>query len=389
MNKFHSRLAVSSTFFLHGLCFSSWGARIPAIQEKLGLSEAQLGTVLFALPIGSILSMPASAYLVNRFGSRLVLIFGLLFYATALTTLGMASSVYQLTALLIVFGFVSNFVNVSGNTQGIDLEILYKKTIMSSLHGLWSAAGFFGAALSAVLISFDVIPLWHFTSVFVVVLITVLLNNKHLLRDKKKAVASSRPKFVFPNKQLVGLGIIAFCCMLCEGAMFDWGSVYFKKVLGAEGGWVSAGYVAFMTTMASSRFFADNFREKYGLKRILLFGGVIICSGFMTSVLFPTILMSVIGFLLIGIGVSGIVPLVISEAGKTTTMSASAAIASVSTIGFLGFLIGPPMVGWIAGATSLRVSFSVIAVMGLSISFIALRFKDHAAQAQVPEQLAH
>lgn len=381
MNKFHSRLSVSSAFFLHGLCFSSWGARIPAIQEKLALSEAQLGTVLFALPVGSLLSMPASAYLVNRFGSRSVLIFGLLFYSLALTTLGMANSIFQLTGLLILFGFVSNFVNVSGNTQGIDLEILYKKTIMSSLHGLWSAAGFVGAALSAVMISLDVIPLWHFTCVLTIVLVTVLFSHKHLLRDQKKAIASARPKFVLPNKQLVGLGVISFCCMLCEGAMFDWGSVYFKKVLGAEGGWVSAGYVAFMTTMASSRFFADNVREKYGLKKILLFGGVIIFSGFMTSVLFPTILMSVLGFLLIGVGVSGIVPLVISEAGKTTTMSASSAIASVSTIGFLGFLVGPPVVGWVAGATSLRVSFAVVAVIGLLISIISLRFKDHAAQA--------
>ena len=381
MNKFHSRLSVSSAFFLHGLCFSSWGARIPAIQEKLALSEAQLGTVLFALPVGSLLSMPASAYLVNRFGSRNVLIFGLLFYSFALTTLGMANSIFQLTGLLILFGFVSNFVNVSGNTQGIDLEILYKKTIMSSLHGLWSAAGFVGAALSAVMISLDVIPLWHFTCVLTIVLVTVLFSHKHLLRDQKKAIASARPKFVLPNKQLVGLGVISFCCMLCEGAMFDWGSVYFKKVLGAEGGWVSAGYVAFMTTMASSRFFADNVREKYGLKKILLFGGVIIFSGFMTSVLFPTILVSVLGFLLIGVGVSGIVPLVISEAGKTTTMSASSAIASVSTIGFLGFLVGPPVVGWVAGATSLRVSFAVVAVIGLLISIISLRFKDHAAQA--------
>lgn len=368
-------MAVSSLFFLHGLCFASWGARIPDIQERLQLSEAELGSVLFGMPVGSLISMPVAAYLVSRFGSRNVLLFGIAAYGTLLTTLGMAPTTFSLVVLLLLFGFASNFVNVSLNTQGIDLENIFQKSIMASLHGLWSSAGFVGAALGSLMISLLITPSIHFLIVFGVVLLVAFLGRNFLLRDNKKAVDAVQGSFKLPDREILGLGLIAFLSMICEGAMFDWSGVYFKKVIGAQGPWISAGYVAFMTTMAGTRFVADHLKSKIGFKKILFYSGIMISLGLSISIIFPTLVPGMIGFLLVGSGVSALVPLVMSEAGKSKTMSPSAAVASVSTIGFLGFLFGPPLIGWIAGFSSLRMSFAVIALMGISITLISLKGK--------------
>jgi MFS family permease len=158
--------------------------------------------------------------------------------------------------------------------------------------------------------------------------------------------------------------------------MFDWSGVYFKKVVQAEGAWIGAGYSAFMITMASGRFVADYFTHRFGLKKIMQFSGVLIAAGLLLAVIFPQLLTALIGFLLVGFGVSSVVPLIYSEAGKSKTMSPGVALAAVSTIGFLGFLSGPPLIGLVAGATSLKISFLIIAFMGLSVSIIASKSKS-------------
>lgn len=371
MSNLRSRVAISSLFFLHGLCFSSWGARIPAIQEMHSLSEATLGSVLLALPTGQILSMPLASGLVARFGSRTILIFAIILYSSLLMTLGLASSVVQLMCALMVFGLASNLVNVSLNTQAVDMEAIYKKPIMASLHGLWSAAGFVAAAIGALMIGENIEPYKHFVLIFSVVLIGILLSGKSLLKDVPKARGVAKQSFKLPDRSILGLGVLAFLSMICEGAMFDWSGIYFKKVILAEGAWIGAGYVAFMTTMAGTRFFADGFKQRFGFKNVLRFSGILIFLGLMISVLFPYLASAILGFFLVGSGVSAVVPLVFSEAGKSSTISPSAAIAAVSTIGFFGFLIGPPMIGWIAGASTLRISFTLIALMGLSITILA------------------
>ena len=371
MSNLRSRVAISSLFFLHGLCFSSWGARIPAIQEMHALSEAELGSVLLSLPVGSILSMPLAAGLVSRFGSRNILILAIILYSSLLMTLGLASSVVGLMSSLVIFGLASNMVNVSLNTQAVDMEAIYQKPIMASLHGLWSAAGFVAAAVGALMIGANVEPYKHFILIFSVVLVGTLLSSKSLLKDVPTARGVAKQGFKLPDRSILGLGLIAFLSMICEGAMFDWSGIYFKKVVYAEGAWIGAGYVAFMTTMAGTRFVADGFKQRFGLKNVLRFSGVLIFIGLMISVLFPYLPSAILGFFLVGSGVSAVVPLVFSEAGKSTKISPSAAIAAVSTIGFLGFLIGPPMIGWIAGASTLRISFTLIAFMGLSIAVLA------------------
>jgi MFS family permease len=366
------RLAVGAMFFMAGLCFASWASRIATIQQNLDLSDAGLGAVLFALPVGLMSSLPFSGWIITRIGSRKLLISALVVYSCSLVFLGMAQNTFQLVIVLLLFGFSSNSVNISVNTQAVAAEELYQRPIMASFHGLWSLAGFTGAAIGTLMIGNQVIPFHHFAVIMLLILLVVIFTSRFLKNDKP---SSSGPAFVMPDNSLIKLGVIAFCSMICEGAMFDWSVIYFKKVVLAQGAWMGAGYTAFMLTMASGRFIADAFAHRFGLKRTLQISGMLTATGLLTAVIFPYLYSALIGFLLVGFGVSSVVPLVYSAAGKSKKMSPGAALAAVSTIGFLGFLIGPPVIGFVAGIATLRASFTLIAAMGICVTILSTKAK--------------
>jgi MFS family permease len=217
------------------------------------------------------------------------------------------------------------------------------------------------------------LPVHHFIMIVIAVIIGLVICKRFLLDDS--APAQVGPAFVLPDRPLIKLGIIAFCSLICEGAMFDWSVIYFKKVIEAHGAWMGAGYTCFMCTMALGRFVADWFAAKFGLKQTLQLSGLLTASGLMVAVIFPHLYTAMLGFLLVGFGVSSVVPMVYSVAGKSKTMSPGMALAAVSTIGFLGFLVGPPVIGFLAGAFSLRVSFIFIAVMGVCVTAISSKVK--------------
>ena len=374
-NRVH-RVAVSAFFFLFGFLFASWASRIPAIQQKLGLSETELGLVLFSLPVGLLVSLPISGWLVAKNGSKMVAGFAAISYACVLVTLGLAATKIQLMIALFAFGLAGNMGNIAFNTQAVNVEALYQRTIMASFHGVWSLAGFTGAALGTLLTGIGLIPTYHFVIALAVAILILISASRHLVKDDLKSNENA-PIFALPGRSLLTLGLIAFCSMLCEGAMFDWSGVYFKKVVMAKPSLVGAGYTAFMSTMALSRFVADYFTFRYGFKKIIQVSGLIIMTGLLLAVLLPGFYTAIAGFLLVGVGVSSIVPLVYSAAGKSKLLSPGIALASVSTISFFGFLIGPPLIGVLAGVSSLRLSFAVIASMGLAVSILASLTKEN------------
>ena len=366
------RVAVGALFFLQGICFASWASRIPSIQQKLALSDAQLGAVLFSIPVGLMLSLPLSGWLVAKICSKKVAMFAIFLYGIVLVSLGMAQNTPQLVACLFVFGFAGNLNNIAINTQAVGVESLYKKSIMASFHGMWSLAGFTGAAIGTFMIGQGIIPYQHFLVIFVMIAVGAVVSLRYVLPEDANQNAD-QPIFAMPDKSLLSLGLIAFCAMICEGAMFDWSGVYFKKVVMAPEAWVGLGYSAFMGTMALGRFVADWFTGKFGLKRTLQLSGALTAGGLMVAVLLPGIVTATLGFLMVGAGVSSVVPLIYSAAGKSKVLSPGVALAAVSTIGFLGFLIGPPLIGIVAGASSLQVSFSLIAIMGLCVTIFSTK----------------
>jgi len=240
---------------------------------------------------------------------------------------------------------------------------------------LWSLAGFAGGIIGAIMVKYDVSTLWHFAMVFCVTS-TLLLSTKNFLvpRDARAQPRSEKKKtFVKPDAFILTLGLIAFACMICEGTMFDWTGVYFEKVVKPGKDLTRLGYIAFMSTMAGGRFVSDYFVTRFGTKIILQASGIIIFSGMLMAVLLPSLVWATLGFLLVGIGTSSVVPLVISLAGKSSKIAPSIALAMVSSIGFLGFLLGPPIIGFLAEATNLRISFALIAVLGLGTTLLAKR----------------
>lgn len=368
------RIAVSVFFFIAGLVFASWACRIPDIKTQLHLSDAGLGSVLFALPVGLMCSLPLSGWLVSHLGSKRVMLIGALMYPATLVMLGLTTSVWQLVAGLVCFGLFSNMCNIAVNTQAVGVEALYGRSIMASFHGLWSLAGFTGAAVGALVVSKNMSTFTHFCLIFTASLFLVLMAHRHTLPEDEKS-DEPKPIFVVPDAAILKLGLIAFGSMVCEGTMFDWSGVYFQKVVKVPKEYVTLGYVAFMSTMAGGRFAADWVVTRMGSAAVLQGSGILIAIGLLLSVIFPQMVPATIGFLLVGIGVSSVVPLVYGLAGRSKTMTPGMALASVSTIGFLGFLIGPPLIGFIAQAASLRWSFTLIAVLGLATTMLASQTK--------------
>ncbi|MCC3159023.1 MFS transporter [Hymenobacter sp. 15J16-1T3B] len=366
---------MAAWFFLQGLIFASWASRIPAIQQRMSLSEGDLGLLLLAIPLGQLPSLPLTGWLVHKYGSRRTSLAGAVIYSSALVGLGWAPTLWLLVPCLVLFGFASNLMNISINTQAVGVEALYDKPIMASFHGMWSLAGFTGAAIGTAMTGLDVLPEFHFLLIMALILLGAVLSWGGLLPHSRTDEAAEQPLFVLPDRTLLGLGAIAFCALICEGAMFDWSGVYFKKVVQADKDWVGAGYTAFMSTMALGRFGADWLTARLGARRVIQLSGCLTALGLLIAVLFPTLGPALLGFMLVGFGTSSVVPLVYSAAGKSTVMSAGMALAAVSTIGFLGFLIGPPIIGLVAGVTSLRISYSLIAVMGLCVAAVASRAK--------------
>ena len=374
------RIAVSLLFFMAGLCFASWASRIATVQQTMGLSDAALGAVLFSLPVGLMCSLPFSGWIITKIGSKKLLLSALVVYGFALVSLGLAQNTFQLVICLVCYGFSSNAVNISVNTQAVATERLYGKPIMASFHGLWSLAGFTGAGIGTFMIGRRIDPFHHFIVILVILFIGVIVASRYLYDDTgdaKNETASSMSLFeklrlIIP---LLTLGSIAFCSMICEGAMFDWSVIYFKKVVAAPIALQGAGFTAFMFTMAGGRFIADWFANRFGLKRTLQISGSLTTTGLLVAVLFPHFYTAMAGFLLVGVGVSSVVPMVFSAAGRSKTMSPGVALAAVSTIGFIGFLVGPPVIGFIAGLATLRASFVFIAVMGMSVVVLSSRAK--------------
>jgi len=369
------RWAVSSFYFGMGLCFATWASRIPDIKTALDLGSAELGTILFAVPLGQLLIMPFSGKLVTRFGSHRILIFSSILYVISLTNLGLATNPWQLSLGLFVFGIFSNLTNIAVNTQGVYTEELFKKTIMSSFHGMWSFAGFTGALVGLGMLTLQLTPYVHFWIVGVIVFLLMAFNYKFLIKAKEIPKTEEKKLFTKPDSALIWLGVIGFCCMASEGVMFDWSGVYFKDVINAPGPLVILGYTSFMITMAGGRFFGDGLIHKFGRKPVMQISGFLISGGLFTAVFFPYIIPATIAFMFVGIGVSTIVPTLYSIAGKNPSVPPGEALTIVSSVSFLGFLMGPPVIGYIAELSSLRFSFAFIGVFGVLIAFMVSRIK--------------
>lgn len=377
-NNSRIRLAIFCLYFCTGICFSSWASRIPDIKITLGLGDAAWGTILLMIPIGQICGMTISGLLISKIGSKRILPIAIMGYVLALLAIGISATEYALIVSLIIFGFFGNFCNISINTQAITLETAYNKPIMASFHGGWSLAGLTGASVGLLMASLHMQPIYHFCIIGSLVMVTLFINRPFLQEDLKKEkdpALSATKKRDKPETFLFLLGLVAFCGMAAEGAMSDWSGLYLIDVVGTEKHLAPIGLAAYMITMASGRFMIDKATQKWGRKRVIQAGGILIATGLFTAVAFPHFITTIIAFMIIGFGTAGIVPTIYSIAGQRTKIPTSIALTIVSSVSFLGFLMGPPLIGYIASVTNLRYSYALIGLFGICIVILASLIK--------------
>ena len=225
------------------------------------------------------------------------------------------------------------------------------------------------------MINLHVKPYLHFIIVAFLSWTNVFLNHQHLVRGKPEHSETKRKFFVKPEGALLQLGIIAFCSMATEGCMFDWSGVYFREIVLAPHSLVVLGYASFMVMMAMGRFLGDYVISRIGRKRTMQISGILVSSGMALSVCFPYIITATIGFMMVGLGVATNIPSVYSVAGRNEKIPAGIALAMVSSVSYFGFLMGPPLIGYISALSSLRYSYAVIGCFGLMISYLVTRNK--------------
>lgn len=360
---------VTIFFFISGFGFSTWASRIPTIQQKLHLNEAQLGAVLFALPIGLMVMLPVTGALLSRRDSRRIMIVGAVAFNLVLCGLGFATHTWELAAALLLFGASRNLMNIPVNAQSIGVQALYDRSIIARFHAVWSLAGFAGAAVGSLMVSLGVLPKWHF-AIIAFLLIALCLYAYPGTLSQQPTVRERRPMFTLPDKTLVKYGLIGFASMACEGTMFDWSGIYFRKAVHTDGKIATLGFVAYMTAMTLGRLTGDRLANRFGIRAMLTYSGVLIGAGLGLATLWPLPLTAGLGFILTGFGVSCVIPMVFGMAGRSSGMSSGSAIASVSTVGYLGFLAVPPLVGSVAQLAGLRSAFAMMAGFGVLITVL-------------------
>ena len=383
-SKEHIRFAVLSFFLAQGLCFSSWASRIPDIKEIFTVNDALYwGIVLFMIPVGKFVAIPLAGYLVSKLGSRIMVQISIMGYALSLFAIGTALNIYMLGAFLFCFGVFWNLCDISLNTQGIGIERLYGRTIMASFHGGWSLAACLGALIGFIMIVSDITPFWHFTLIAVLILLLTMMSRRYLQDDvpavevEEEAIEDKLEKWQYirkPEMLLIKLGLVGLFALVVESAMFDWSGVYFESVLQVPKS-LQIGFLVFMVMMTVGRFLANYAYRICGKQRVLQLSGAFIFIGFFISALlgstFDSMAMKVIvnsfGFMLVGLGISSMVPTIYSLVGAKSKTPVGIALTILSSISFIGSLIAPLLIGAISQAFNMEYAYMVVGLLGLCI----------------------
>ncbi len=360
---------VTLFFFVSGFGFYTWASRIPTIQQRMHLNEAGLGAVLFALPVGLFATLPVTNVLLSRFDSRRIMMIGAVFFNIMLCCIGFATEVWQLVIALVCFGCSRNLMNISANAQSIGVQALYEKSIIARFHAVWSLAGFAGAGVGALMIHFSVSPMWHFLVTGIVLTTICIYAYPDSLRQQPSP-RERMPWFALPNKTHVKYGLISFASMACEGTMIDWSAIYFRKVVHTSPSEASAAFAVYCTAMTIGRLTGDRLAHRYGIRTMLSYSGVLIACGLSLAIALPFVPTAILGFILTGFGVSCVIPMVFAMAGRSVGMSSGSAIASVSTVGYFGFLMVQPLVGSVAQRAGLQVAYGMMVGFGLLITVL-------------------
>lgn len=376
-----ARLATTFLFFLFGVNIATWISRIPAIQSNLSLSKSQLGSLLLFSALGSLLLTPLWGSWIARYGSPLLTRITILFAALDLLALAFSPNAVTLAAALFLFGAANGGLNAAVNAQAILLERHYPKPIMSSFHAAFSLGGMSGAALGGLLAARHWTPTHHFILIAAAVALAGLAAIPLFLREPSPDRATAGPLLVLPHGPLLVLGALAATIMIGEGAMADWIAIYLRDTLHTTEATAALGYSAFSASMAAGRLAGDWLTHHLGAARLARILALTAAAGLTLALLATNLPPAILGFALTGLGYSVIVPLVFSASGKLPGISPGHGIAAVSTTGFFGFLTGPPLIGYLADWTSLRLALFTVAALNLSAAFLTKPLSSNSSES--------
>jgi MFS family permease len=364
-----ARAAVTVVFFASGASFGSWVARVPALQEQVGASPAELGLALFGVAAGAVLALPVAGLLSVRLGSRTVVRAALLGVAIALPLPALAPSLLPLALGFAALGAANAVLDVAMNAHGVVVENRYARPILSSFHASFSLGGLAGAAFGGIAAGLGIEPLPQFLAASVAILAIWAWSAARML-PREVDVGAPGPVFGGVSLGLAALAAVAFAGMLAEGAAGDWSAVYLNGTLGTGEGAATAAFIAFSLTMTAGRLVGDRLTARVGSVRVARAAGLAAAGGLALALITDDALVAVAGFACLGAGLSVVVPTVYRAAG-TKTVSPGAGIAAVSTVGYGAFLIGPVAIGFLADATSLRAALWLVVALLASIPLLA------------------
>ena len=373
------RLAINIYFGVNGFVYANWASRIPAIQDQYGLSNKQLGVILLAHAVGAFLAMPFTGFLINRYSSRKVTLLSGLIFPVFLPFIPYMETYTFLLLPFLLMGVSTGMMDVAINAQAVEIEKDLKKPIMTMFHAIFSIGMVIGGLVGGLGISNNWNINFHFPLVTIISLLFLLWGATNLFPDKINH-QSQEPWIAIPKGTIVGLGLIAFCCMMGEGAVADWSTNYMQKIVLATKNFQALGLTVFAAAMTGARLIGDQGRQKIGDANMMLWSGVfsILGIGLVLSLIHPYIV--IFGFGLLGLGLANIVPIVYSQAGSIPNISPGAGIAMATTIGYGGFMFGPAIIGFIADVYSLHTAFQVLAFLFVLMTVLILyyRFKKES-----------
>ncbi|WP_405060555.1 MFS transporter [Kribbella sp. NBC_01505] len=365
-----SRYAIAAVFCVHGSVTGSFATRVPWIQDHAGLSPGQLGLALAFPAIGAALMMPLAARVSHRFGTRTALRGLLALWTLALILPSFAPGLLTLCAALLVYGGTSGMADVAMNALGVEVEHRLKKSIMSGLHGMWSLGALIGSAVGTVAAHANLSAQVHHVIAALVLTVLGLVVCQFVLNIHPEEDDEPPARFALPPRSALLIGAVGFCAVFAEGASLDWSAVYLRDILGSSAGVAAGATTGFALTMAVARLTGDAVVDRFGAVRTVRLSGLIAVIGGVLVVLAPNAVAAMIGFGLIGIGVAVVVPLAFVAAARSGS-NASQAIAGVATITYASGLVAPSIIGGIAQASNLTVSFIVVTALTVALALFA------------------
>ena len=364
-----ARWAVAAIFLVNGTVMGTWAAQIPPLAERLQISHSTLGLALLCMAFGALVAMPLTGMFIARFGSAAVTRASTPVLLLALPVSLLSPNPAVLMVLLFVYGGANGMMDVAMNAHAVTVERKLARPVMSSLHGMWSLGGLIGAGWAAIMLPLmsPVAEAMLTVAIGAVAAFTALAFFLASTIDR----GSAGTRIALPNKATLGIGALCFLGMVAEGAVLDWGALHLRSSLDVGPGVAATGFAAFSASMAASRFSGDWLRGRVGSVALVRWSGALAGAGIIVALLAPWPVLAIIGFAAVGLGLANLVPVLFGAAGRIPGQTPGAAIAALATIGYAGFLVGPPIIGFVADATSLTLALGLIFVACAVITLTA------------------